>query len=73
MCNGISAGPFCNGYIVQYLSGGTVTLVGLSTMTAGYLLSTTPIAIGGNTPIFFNESAGVTSVVQFIKTLSPNP
>ncbi len=71
LCIGLSAGPLVNSWLLQYVSGGTACyLQGQSTMAIGYILGTIPIAIGGPTDVYVNNGDGVTTVIQFIKTLS---
>lgn len=73
LCIGLSMGPNGNGWLIQLLpGGGTCTVLGASSLTAtGYvLLSSTPVAIGGQSKLFINEKAGVTSMISFIKTIN---
>ncbi len=71
-CVGFTCGPYVNSVMFELLSGGTVTIVGVSTISAtGYPLTSIPVTIGGHPTLFFNEKAGVTSTVAFIKTLNP--
>ncbi len=68
---GITAGVYCNGYIVNLLSGGTVAILGVSTASIiGYPLGTVPVMIGGPIAFYLQESAGVTSKVAIVKTLT---
>jgi hypothetical protein len=71
LCIGFTAGAGCNGYMLSFISGGTCSLVGTSTMSTGYLLSAgNQVPIAGPAPFYINELAGVTAIVQLIRTLT---
>lgn len=68
---GITAGAYASGYILNLISGGTVSIVGISSLTAkGYVMGTVPVMLGGPMSFYLQETAGVTSVVAMVKTLT---
>lgn len=69
-CVGMTAGPYANSWMINLQTGGTVSLVGQSTLAKGYLLATVPVMIGGPATFWVNETAGVTSVISIAKTLT---
>ncbi len=73
---GLSGGPYVNGWLIKQLSGGTLWLIGasmngLSAAVVGYPIADIPISLAGPTSYRIAESAGVTSVITFVKTLNP--
>lgn len=71
---GFTSGPQINSVMFQYLSGGTCSLVGISTMTQGYLLTAgIPVSFGGPVSLYLNSLSGTTSLVQFIKIANVDP
>lgn len=70
LCVGLTAGPFVNSWTVNFISGGTCSIVGVSTLTVGYPILGTPVNLGGPTKFFINETGGVTSIVAIIKSLN---
>lgn len=70
-CVGFTCGAYVNSVQFQYLSGGTCSIVGISTMSQGALMfSSLPQNFGGPLSCFFNTLNGTTSIVQFIKVLN---
>jgi hypothetical protein len=68
---GITGGAYCNGFILNLLSGGTVSIVGISSLAAkGYVMGTVPVMLGGPISFYLQETAGVTSTVAILKTLT---
>lgn len=71
LCVQATGGPLAMGWLLNYVSGSSNTfLVGVSTMSAGYRIGSIPIAIGGGCDLFLNNRDGVTTIVEFVKTLS---
>ncbi len=71
MVHGCTAGAYANGWMLNLLSGGTVSIVGISSLTAkGYVMGSVPVMLGGPMSFYLQETAGVTSVVAVIKTLT---
>jgi hypothetical protein len=59
------------GWMINYVSGSSNTFIqGISTMGVGYRVGTIPVAIGGPVDLFFNNRDGVTTVLEYVKTLS---
>ncbi len=59
--------PKCNGWVVGYLSGGTLALVGAATLAPGYILGTTDqIACEGPATFFLGAASGTTAVARVI-------
>lgn len=72
---GITAGPNVNTQMLIQVSGGTLWILGasmtvLAGATRGYPFAGLPVTIGGQAPIHIIETAGVTSVIAFVKTLN---
>lgn len=72
LVTGFTAGIYCNSVQLQLLSGGTVSIVGASSLTdkGAVLFPSQPQNFGGPVTLWLQESGGATSVVQFIKTLT---
>ncbi len=74
---GFTGGALVNGWMVKQLSGGTLWLMGttavngITAAVTGYPLDSTAISLAGPTAFYIAESAGVTSVITFVKTLNP--
>jgi hypothetical protein len=77
MVVGLTGGIAMNGWMIKQLSGGTLWVIGASmngitAAVVGYPVdNTNPISLAGPTKYFIAESAGVTSVLSFVKTLNP--
>lgn len=71
LCEGFTSGQYVSSVQFQYLAGGTVSMVGISTMSQGALLfASLPQNIGGPVTLWLNELGGATATVQYIKTLT---
>lgn len=75
MVVGLTAGPNVNTQMFIQVSGGTLWILGasmttLAGTTRGYPFAGLPITIGGQAKIFVVETAGVTSVISFVKSLN---
>ncbi len=70
MCTRLSAGAYTNTWLLNLISGGTVSVNGISTLSVGYLMSSTPVTIGGPTEVFLTETAGVTSSISLMRSLT---
>ncbi len=70
MCTKLTAGAYTNTWLLTLMTGGTVSINGVSTLTVGYLMASTPVTIGGPTDVFLSETAGVTSSVSVLKSLT---
>lgn len=71
LCIGFTAGDLVNSWLITYVSGGTACfMVGQSTMASGYRISQTPITIGGPASFWVNNGDGVTTVIEYVKTLT---
>ncbi len=68
LCTKLTAGAFTNTWLLNLITGGTVSINGTSTLAVGYLMSSTPITIGGPTDVYITETAGVTSKISVLKS-----
>lgn len=57
----------CNGWILSYASGGTLSLVGAATLAPGFVLGTTDLIVSDGPATFFLAGAsGATAVARVI-------
>ncbi len=70
LCTKLTGGAYTNTWMLNLISGGTVSVNGISTLAVGYLMSSTPITIGGPTDVYITETAGVTSKIGVLRSLT---
>lgn len=73
-CVGLTAGPRVNSITLHSIVGGSLTVVGVSTLSAGYAIQPTiPLTFNGPVSLFANNQNGTTGVIQVIKHLNGAP